>query len=319
MLAQFAARTPPDVFYVDSNVAPDWIKQSVLEPLDPFVAQSKFKTSRVLPVAAQRLQGTGQEDLRLPEGLVAARDADQQPAAQATANVQVPTDLGAADARQPRSSKVPAWRGRSASSPSWDRLLAFVYQNGGSVPERGEDEVDRQHSRGRPGDVNFYVGLIKSGRRGDARRSSASAGAERRSARRRPRSSSRATGSCRSWRGRSRTCAFTNNRMVRGKQDGNLAFTVSYSMARDSKNKPAAWTADPLPRRPAGHEDVDLEGPRAALAERRQARAGPRVVHRRCSGSAPVAVRAGVHEGDGRCEQRAHRRAARGSRPSPAC
>jgi multiple sugar transport system substrate-binding protein len=29
--------------------------------------------------------------------------------------------------------------------------------------------------------------------------------------------------------------------MVRGKQDGNLAFTVSYSMARDSKNKDAAW------------------------------------------------------------------------------
>src|SRR5205823_1654428 len=31
MLAKFAARTPPDVFYVDSNVAPDWIKQGVLE------------------------------------------------------------------------------------------------------------------------------------------------------------------------------------------------------------------------------------------------------------------------------------------------
>jgi multiple sugar transport system substrate-binding protein len=30
--------------------------------------------------------------------------------------------------------------------------------------------------------------------------------------------------------------------MVRGKQGGNLAFTVSYSMAKDSKNKNAAWT-----------------------------------------------------------------------------
>jgi len=29
--------------------------------------------------------------------------------------------------------------------------------------------------------------------------------------------------------------------MVRGKQEGNLAFTVSYSMARDAKNKDAAW------------------------------------------------------------------------------
>ena len=60
---------------------------------------------------------------------------------------------------------------------------------------------------------------------------------------------------------------FTNSKMVRGKQDGNLAFTVSYSMARDSKNKPAAWQLHPLPRRPARHEDVDVEGPRAALPE----------------------------------------------------
>ena len=29
--------------------------------------------------------------------------------------------------------------------------------------------------------------------------------------------------------------------MIMKKQHGNLAFTVSYSMARDSKNKPAAW------------------------------------------------------------------------------
>jgi multiple sugar transport system substrate-binding protein len=35
---------------------------------------------------------------------------------------------------------------------------------------------------------------------------------------------------------------YTTNPMVRNKQQGNLAFTVSYSMAKDSKNKNAAWT-----------------------------------------------------------------------------
>jgi multiple sugar transport system substrate-binding protein len=30
--------------------------------------------------------------------------------------------------------------------------------------------------------------------------------------------------------------------MVKGKVNGNLGFTVSYSMAKDSKNKQAAWT-----------------------------------------------------------------------------
>ena len=35
---------------------------------------------------------------------------------------------------------------------------------------------------------------------------------------------------------------YQNNPMVRDKQPGNLAFTVSYSIAKDSKNKAAAWT-----------------------------------------------------------------------------
>jgi multiple sugar transport system substrate-binding protein len=34
---------------------------------------------------------------------------------------------------------------------------------------------------------------------------------------------------------------FTTVRMLANKQHGNLGFTVSYSMAKDSQNKPAAW------------------------------------------------------------------------------
>ena len=34
MLARFASHTPPDVFYVDSSVAPDWMAQGVMEPLN---------------------------------------------------------------------------------------------------------------------------------------------------------------------------------------------------------------------------------------------------------------------------------------------
>jgi multiple sugar transport system substrate-binding protein len=35
---------------------------------------------------------------------------------------------------------------------------------------------------------------------------------------------------------------YQNNPMIRNKQPGNLAFTVSYSIAKDSKQKAAAWT-----------------------------------------------------------------------------
>jgi multiple sugar transport system substrate-binding protein len=35
--------------------------------------------------------------------------------------------------------------------------------------------------------------------------------------------------------------AYTISPLVRGEEDGNLAFTVSYSIGADSKNKEAAW------------------------------------------------------------------------------
>src|SRR5919205_4394638 len=49
MLGKFAARKPPDVFYVDSNVAPDWMSQGVLQPLDSYVKQSKFSLKPFFP------------------------------------------------------------------------------------------------------------------------------------------------------------------------------------------------------------------------------------------------------------------------------
>ena len=93
MLAKFAARTPPDVFYVDSNVAPDWIKQRVLEPLDPFVAQSKLKTAAFFPSLLNGFKGPDKKLYGFPK--------DWSPLAMQTnnrlfknSNVKVPTDVG---------------------------------------------------------------------------------------------------------------------------------------------------------------------------------------------------------------------------------
>ena len=44
MLAKFAARKPPDVFYVDSNVFPDWVKQGLLQPLNSYVDEEQFSS-----------------------------------------------------------------------------------------------------------------------------------------------------------------------------------------------------------------------------------------------------------------------------------
>src|SRR5436190_7430651 len=49
MLAKFAARKPPDVFYVDSNVAPDWMSQGVLAPLDSYIKKTHYSIKPFFP------------------------------------------------------------------------------------------------------------------------------------------------------------------------------------------------------------------------------------------------------------------------------
>ena len=48
MTAKFSAGEPPDLFYVDSSVAPEWIDEGVLEDLEPLAAERGFDTSAVL-------------------------------------------------------------------------------------------------------------------------------------------------------------------------------------------------------------------------------------------------------------------------------
>ena len=44
MLAKFAARKPPDVFYVDVADIRDWVGQGVIQPLNSYVKATKFST-----------------------------------------------------------------------------------------------------------------------------------------------------------------------------------------------------------------------------------------------------------------------------------
>jgi multiple sugar transport system substrate-binding protein len=236
MLAKFAARNPPDVFYVDSNVAPDWIKQRVLEPLDGFVAQSKLKTKAFFPRLLNGFKG--------PDGKLYGFPKDWSPLAMQTnnqllksSNVKVPTTWAELSAAA-KKLKVPGGRA-ICLSPSWDRLLAFVYQNGGTFLNASKTK-STVNTPAVAAAVRFYVGLIKSGVAGTP----AQLGVDW----------------CGAALGKEKAAIvfegnwlipamaetypgvkYTSSKMVRGKQEGNLAFTVSYSMARDSKNKPAAW------------------------------------------------------------------------------
>ena len=52
--------------------------------------------------------------------------------------------------------------------------------------------------------------------------------------------------------------------MITNKTGGNLGFTVSYSMAKDSKHKAAAWTLLSWLAGQQGMKHLDLDRPRAA-------------------------------------------------------
>jgi multiple sugar transport system substrate-binding protein len=230
MTARFAAHNAPDVFYVDSSVIGSWEKQGVVQPLNSFVQKSHFKTNKFYPKLLGAFQ-KGKTIYGFPK--------DWSPLATevnnslfARAGVKVPKTWAqlrsvAKTMQQKGVAKHPI-----CLSADWARMGAFMYQNGGSLTKNVTSKANAAA-------VNFYVGLLKSGLA--------------------------YTPPSGSWCGQelgqgNAAIIFEGNwllpfmsstypnvhygirPMIKGKQNGNLAFTVSWSMAKSSANKPAAWT-----------------------------------------------------------------------------
>jgi multiple sugar transport system substrate-binding protein len=240
MLAQFAARKPPDVFYVDSNDFPDWVKQGLLQPLDSYIAKYKFSTKPFFPPLLNAFKYKG-KTYGFPKGF-SPLSMQVNTTMLAKVGGKVPTTWAQlrALAQKMKAANVPEGGRPICLQPEWARMLAFVYQNGGSLlnPSKTRATVTTKAVRDA---VNFYVGLINSGLAGTQQQLGA--------------------GWCGEALGKEKAAIiFEGNwvmpfmseqfpnvkyrvyRMVRGKQAATLSFTVSYSMARASKNKAAAWT-----------------------------------------------------------------------------
>ena len=240
MLARFASRTPPDVFYVDSSVAPDWIKQGVLEPLNPFFAKYKFSTKPFFPRLVAGFS-KGSRVYGLPK--------DWSPLAMEVnttmlqkAGVSAPTNwtqlINVAKQLQIKGA-VPNGA-PICLSPDWARMMPFIFQAGGSYLNPAGTAPVLNTAKAKKG-INFFVGLATSG----LARTQTQLG----------------TDWCGEALGKEKAAiifegnwalpymkdTFPNVKyetfaMPKGQTTGNLGFTVSYSMAKDSKNKPAAWT-----------------------------------------------------------------------------
>ena len=240
MLAKFAARTPPDVFYVDSNVMPDWVKQGVLQSLDSYVSRQKFPTRPFYAPLLGAFKGPDGKIYGFPKGWSPlAMETNNR--LLAAAGVKAPTTQAQLAAAATKLKGVlPSGARPICLSPSWDRLLAFVYQNGGSFVDVKAKKMTVNSAATRA-TVNWYVGLINRGLAGTP--------------------SQLGVGWCGEALGKEKAAIafegnwllptmgtefpsvkYTVNRMIAGtKGHGNLAFTVSYSMGRDAKNKDAAW------------------------------------------------------------------------------
>ena len=190
MTARFAAHNPPDVFYVDSSRRSD-VGEAGRDPAAQRVHQEEqVRHEQVLSGPARRLQ-VREEHLRLPEGLVAARDGDQQVHVREGRDQEVAADLGRARRRRAEARVVECRPRRQADLPA-GRLGADARVR---VPEQGlarEGAVAGRHGRG-----ELLRRPPQEGPRRDAAPARRRAGPARRSARGRPRSSSRATGCCR--------------------------------------------------------------------------------------------------------------------------
>jgi multiple sugar transport system substrate-binding protein len=158
MVAKFSAHQPPDVFYVDSSVAPDWIKQGVLQPLDDWASSRGFDTSQFYPGYLNAFKGSDGKTYGYPKDgntLAMAYNPDMLSAA----GVQPPTtydDMMKVGAALKAKGQV-----AYSMSTSLDRILTFVYGDGGALlnSNKTQDAINSKFKDA----VSFYLNLFQMG------------------------------------------------------------------------------------------------------------------------------------------------------------
>jgi multiple sugar transport system substrate-binding protein len=233
MTARFAAHNPPDVFYVDSSLASTWASQGVLQPLNGFIKSTHYDTSKFYPSLLGAFT-VGKTIYGFPK--------DWSPLAMeintgmlGTVHAKVPTNWSTLQAAAQAIKNAGLVKGGApiCLSADWARMLPFIFQNKGSLAAIQSPAAVQA--------VTFYVNLIKQGLAQTPDKLGVGWCGE-------------ALGKQKAaiifegnWLLPYMSSTFPNTRygvfpMISQKTGGNLAFTVSYSMSKDAKNKPAAWT-----------------------------------------------------------------------------
>jgi multiple sugar transport system substrate-binding protein len=237
MAAKFSSGEPPDVFYVDSFVSPDWIDQGVLEELGPLAQERGFDTSQFFPGYLDAFKDKDGKIYGFPKDgntLGMAYNKDMLTAA----GIEPPTTW---DELKAAAVKLTTGNQRAfCLSSTLDRALAFIYQNGGSLfsDDKTQNTVNSPETTTA---LQTYLGFFKSGQGG------------------RP-ADLDGDDWCGKALGRKQVAIIFEGgwldpymkstypdvnyawaEMPKGTAQATLGFTVSYSIGADAKNKDTAW------------------------------------------------------------------------------
>lgn len=157
MSADFAARDVPDLFYVNADVAPEWIKEGYLLPLDDRIAASGFDTSHFFPGAASVFKGADGQTYGFPK--------DFNTIGMAYNTALVPTAPATLDELLTTAQGLMGTEGLGAPiclNPGLDRGLAFLYAQGGDLlnADGTAAAIDSEASTAA---VQWYLDLFKDG------------------------------------------------------------------------------------------------------------------------------------------------------------
>jgi multiple sugar transport system substrate-binding protein len=236
MLAKFSAGEPPDLFYVDSSVAPEWIDQGVLQELDSMASERGFDTSQFYEGYLNAFKGTDGKTYGFP------KDGNTLGMAY---NEKMLTDAGIEPPTNWEELKAAAEKLTSGDTKAFclnhslDRALAFIYQNGGGLltEDKTGSMIDTPESKEA---IQWYLDYFTNEQ------------------------GARAVDLGDDWCGKALgeeqvaiifeggwldpymksnypDVKYAWAPMPEGKQKATLGFTVSYSIGVDSKNKDAAW------------------------------------------------------------------------------
>lgn len=157
MSANFAARDVPDLFYVNADVAPEWIREGYLLSLDDRIAASGFDASHFFPGAAEVFKSADGQTYGFPK--------DFNTIGMAYNTALVPTPPATLDELVTTAQGLVGAEGVNAPlclNPGLDRGLAFIYAQGGSLlTEDGTaSAIDSEASAAA---VQWYLDLFKDG------------------------------------------------------------------------------------------------------------------------------------------------------------